>query len=319
LFIDSFKCNGPAEFSGFVSYVDAGTRAASVEFFSGHVNQAVVERGLLRFFSTYWVPRVIRVDNGMEFAGLERFLADYEVRIVRGSVAHPMSQGLVERFHRTILSLIRLQNSDEDWPRRAQRALYVYMRSPHKGLGGRSPLQAVSQVLSDSEIINTIANTDYIEDDSELIDDDDGVRVSSTSSPPRSQDVQEEVVADEAEAREPEMVSAEESRSEDPQDEFQVGQRVLWDDPNSIRRKDLHPLKPGIVTETKGRGAYVVQFDKPEGGGRAVTRMVNAARLAADTAQEDPASPEEAAVTTPQQGTRRSTRSRRPPAKYTPS
>lgn len=313
LFIDAFKCNGPGEFAGFVSYVDAKTRAASVEFFTGHVNRDVVERGLLRFFSLYWIPKIIRVDNGREFAGLEDFVADYGVRIVRGSVAHPQSQGLVERFHRTILSLIRLQNSDEDWSRRTQRALYTYMRSPHKGLNGLSPLQAVTQVLSNSRLINVTSSLNLTDEDHSEVAEENEDLLSITDSPVQNDQGEEQQQDLEAE---PEMVSAEESRAQTPEDRFQVGQRVLWSDPNSIRRKDLPTLKRGTVTESKGLGAYMVRFDEPPGGGRVVTRQVNAARLAEDTTQEAQESPEETVLSDSQVELRRSSRNRRVPERY---
>ena len=69
-------------------------------------------------WSKWDAPEFVRCDNGTELVNhLTSALYDaFGVRVLRGTVRHPQSQGAVERFNRTLLTLIRKTESQcDDW------------------------------------------------------------------------------------------------------------------------------------------------------------------------------------------------------------
>lgn len=244
VFIDTFHCNG-GDFAGFVTIVDAETRVCSIELFESHVNAGVVIRALLKFFSTYWVPDIIRSDNGSEFVNSEvqTLIESFNIRHHRGSVSHPQSQGLVERVQRTLLSLLRLQNPDIDWHIRALKALAVYLRSPHSGAGNRTPQELMIEKLRFGRVLDSLEPE--IEPDMIDIADDRNSLISYDISP---------------------------VGNEIPTSRFAPGDGILWKDPNAIKRKDVQPWKRGTVLEVLPRGAYRCEFQT---GNRLKRRVIN--------------------------------------------
>lgn len=108
-----------------------------------------VKESVLLAFLEFGMPDAILSDNGSQFSGFrggytqfERWLMDLDVLPIHGRLAHPQTQGKVERFHRTMKAeALRTTPRDlehakeilEDWRRR-----YNELR-PHEALGMKSP------------------------------------------------------------------------------------------------------------------------------------------------------------------------------------
>ena len=79
---------------------------------------ASVAAALVDVCSKWGAPEVVRCDNGSELVN-HMTTALYEafgVRVLRGAVRHPQSQGAAERFNRTLLTLIRKTVAEsDDW------------------------------------------------------------------------------------------------------------------------------------------------------------------------------------------------------------
>ena len=91
-------------------------------------------------------PEVVRSDNGTEFvnAVMDALYLAFGVEVKHGAVRHPQSQGSVERFNRTLLTLIRkVHSQSNDWKTDLSMLLYFYRVRPH-GATGVSPQLAMT-------------------------------------------------------------------------------------------------------------------------------------------------------------------------------
>lgn len=256
-FIDSFTCNN----DGFITYVHAEARTIWLEVFEGSANSAVVAKGMLSYIALYGPPEVVRSDNGAEFAGLDELLSPYGTIVRRGAVAHPQSQGLVERVHRTILSLIRLQAGEKrNWVHKVYTAAFTYLRNPHAGLGGLSPLRKWGELITgqDRDLRDMLSSVTE-EEETEVADDE----IAGLTLEIDSSELQPDVHI-----------------SQQPS-EYEVGDRILWRDPNAIKTKAEFPWKRGTVTKVLGRGGYEAMFTNKRGHQR--KRHINTELMARDT------------------------------------
>ena len=79
-------------------------------------------------------PEMVRVDNGKEFqnAIVQALFDKFGVVVRTGAVRHPQSQGLVERFNRTLLTLLRkMLETSTDWKTDLELMLHFYRMRPH--------------------------------------------------------------------------------------------------------------------------------------------------------------------------------------------
>jgi len=56
-------------------------------------------------------------DNGSFYIDgeLKRWLNDHEIKHTRGALYHPMIQGKIERYHRSMKNVVRLENYYYPW------------------------------------------------------------------------------------------------------------------------------------------------------------------------------------------------------------
>ena len=95
----------------------------------------------------YGTVRKIRCDNGREFKNetIELLCAKYGIEIAWGAVRNPQGQSPVERFHSTLLAIIRSQlfGTDDHWTSVLERSLHAYRERPHRSLNNRTPREAL--------------------------------------------------------------------------------------------------------------------------------------------------------------------------------
>lgn len=97
-----------------------------------------IVKNLLNFFSHHGIPKMIIADNGGEFKNdlLQEFLQIHKVNIHFISSQHPQSNGIVERFHSTLIEHVRLFNNREDFKNehittKVSYALIAYNNTKH--------------------------------------------------------------------------------------------------------------------------------------------------------------------------------------------
>ena len=105
-----------------------------------------VAEELLKFFSRVGVPQEILTDQGSNFtskllAELYRLL---KIQPIRTSPYHPQTDGLVERFNKTLKAMLRRTATEEgkDWDRLVPYLLFAYREVPQASTGF-SPFELV--------------------------------------------------------------------------------------------------------------------------------------------------------------------------------
>lgn len=133
LHIDKFTIQN----SKFLTIIDAFSKYAQAYPLNSSTSAEIVN-GLLKFFAHHGTPTTIVSDNGAEFQGslIKDLMALHGINIHFISSQHPDSNGVVERFHSTLIEHARLlSNRDEfkDSPIRTKinYAVIAYNNSIH--------------------------------------------------------------------------------------------------------------------------------------------------------------------------------------------
>ena len=99
---------------------------------------AEVVRCLILVFTTFGFPDQILSDCGSEFMSelMQLFLFECKVAQFKTSPYHPQSNGCLERFHRTLKSMLKGvgETFSGDWNQLLPWVLYAYREVPVEGL-----------------------------------------------------------------------------------------------------------------------------------------------------------------------------------------
>uniref|UniRef100_A0A4W5NGU8 Gypsy retrotransposon integrase-like protein 1 n=1 Tax=Hucho hucho TaxID=62062 RepID=A0A4W5NGU8_9TELE len=83
------------------------------------ITAPVVSKALIKFFSTFGLPKVVQTDQGTNFLSklFKQVLKSLSVKHRVSSAYHPESQGALERWHQTLKSMLRKYclESEKDW------------------------------------------------------------------------------------------------------------------------------------------------------------------------------------------------------------
>jgi hypothetical protein len=309
-FIDTFKLSKLT----LTTMVDADSRFAMVNRVEGNVDGkqtvAAIANWLAYFPGTI---EIIRSDNGPEFNNIvvQNFLEEKQIKHHKSTVYHPQSNGVIERFHRTLLKLIRVQDNERSTEQRVLDAVRVYHSTPHKSLGYKSPIVVWYKKLT-GEIDGVIREEEarlveeddvesvIEEEEANLYDEDEVVQRNVQRNAENPQMTVENSVPAQEDVVESENVEGTTER-------YAVGQSVWYLD-TSIRKKECIPWSEGRIEEILGRGAYLVKFEN----GR--QRKVNSEKLRLQPEDLTDWSEE----VCDNRELRRSSRNRRAPRKFTP-
>ncbi len=101
-----------------------------------------IVKELIKFCSTYGLPRVIQTDQGTNFKSkvFEQVLNGISMSHVVSSAYHPQSQGALERFHQTLKSMMRAHcaESGKDWAEDLPLLLFAIRETVQESLGLQS-------------------------------------------------------------------------------------------------------------------------------------------------------------------------------------
>ena len=117
---------------------------------------ATITSALINLFSQMGMPDAVHSDQGRNFesAILKQSLDAFGISKSHTTAYHPEGDGMVERFNRSLLQLLRTYvETESDWEKHLPLALYAYRRavhastrvSPHILMFGRSPHSPVFQ------------------------------------------------------------------------------------------------------------------------------------------------------------------------------
>jgi putative transposase len=142
---------GKREKAILLAFIDDATRRIVYSRFSFTERSLVFEQGLQHILATHGRIGRVYVDNGATFVSSQtkRILDILQVLLVHSKPARPQGRGKIERFFRTVRdSFLRPLDADSlkslgDLNARFHTWLESeYHRSPHRGLNGKTPLEA---------------------------------------------------------------------------------------------------------------------------------------------------------------------------------
>ena len=96
-----------------------------------------ITKELIKVFSRYGIPDILHSDQGRNFEStiLRQTLGAFGVAKTRTTAYHPAGDGLVERFNRSLLQMLRAFVNEGDWEQYLPFVLYAYRTSVHSSTG----------------------------------------------------------------------------------------------------------------------------------------------------------------------------------------
>ena len=141
---DTLTIPGHDHFIGVLVMFDMFTKWSEVIPIRSHRAEEIAQCIISACYK--WGPMtVLRCDNGREMVNhiTTKLFDRFGVKVLKGAVRHPQSQGGAERFHRTFLGLVRKVLDDaSEWPLMIDSLLYSY-RTRHCSAIGMSPMLAM--------------------------------------------------------------------------------------------------------------------------------------------------------------------------------
>ena len=118
-----------------------------------------ITKAVIKLCSSFGVPDVIHSDQGRNFESLlfREMLTAFGIQKSHTTAYHPQGDGMVERFNRSLLQLLRCYTQQEnDWEQYLPLVLYAYCTAPHSATGispfelmfGRTPRSSQVQSLT---------------------------------------------------------------------------------------------------------------------------------------------------------------------------
>lgn len=103
------------------------------------ITAPVVSKALVKFFSTFGLPKVVQTDQGTNFLSklFKQVLESLAISHRVSSAYHPQSQGALERFHQTLKSMLRkyCQDTANDWDEGVPLVLFAVRETIQESLG----------------------------------------------------------------------------------------------------------------------------------------------------------------------------------------
>ena len=104
---------------------------------------ATITRELVKVFSNYRLPEILHSDQGRNFEStlLQQTLDAFGITKSGTTAYHPQGDGMVERFNRSLLQMLRAYVSHEaDWEKFHPLVMFAYCTSVHTSTGA-SPFE----------------------------------------------------------------------------------------------------------------------------------------------------------------------------------
>ena len=99
---------------------------------------ATITAELVKIFGMFGLPDILHSDQGRNFEStiLQQTLDTFGIQKSRTTAYHPQGDGMVERFNRTLLQMLRVYVQDQaDWERHLPLVLFAYRTAVHSSTG----------------------------------------------------------------------------------------------------------------------------------------------------------------------------------------
>jgi len=122
-----------------LTLVDHFSKWAEAIPLRNHTAPTVARALMVHVFSRFGSPRQLLTDRGSEFESelFQELMKWMEIDKLRTTVFHPSCNGVVERFHRTLNSMLAktVNESQRDWDECLPLVLAAYRATPHESTG----------------------------------------------------------------------------------------------------------------------------------------------------------------------------------------
>ena len=122
-----------------LTLVDHFSKWAEAIPLRNHTASTVARALMTHVFSKYGAPLQLLTDRGPEFESqlFQELMRWMEIDKLRTTAFHPSCNGVVERFHRTLNSMLgkAVSESQRDWDERLPLVLAAYRGTPHESTG----------------------------------------------------------------------------------------------------------------------------------------------------------------------------------------
>lgn len=122
-----------------LTLVDHFSKWAEAIPLRNHTAPTVARALMIHVFSRFGAPQQLLTDRGTEFESqlFQELMKWMEIDKLRTTVFHPSCNGMVERFHRTLNSMLAkaINESQRDWDERLPIVLAAYRATPHESTG----------------------------------------------------------------------------------------------------------------------------------------------------------------------------------------
>ena len=138
-----------------------------------------VSEALVKFFTRMGLPKVVQHDQGSNFTSnlFKQVLQSLGITQITSSAYHPQSQGVLERYHQTLKSMIRkfCHDRQDDWDKGVDFLLFATRETPCEGTGFspfelvfghdvRGPLKFIKEKFLSPEPESETNILDYVSD-----------------------------------------------------------------------------------------------------------------------------------------------------------
>ncbi|KAL1266443.1 hypothetical protein QQF64_002118 [Cirrhinus molitorella] len=142
-----------------------------------NIKAPVILKSLIKFFSVFGLPKVIQTDQGTNFLSrvFSQTLKSLSIKHRVSSAHHPESQGVLERFHQTLKSMLRKYclETSKDWDEGIPLVLFAVRESVQESLGFspaemvfghtvRGPLKVLKDKMLESDTETRTTVIDYV-------------------------------------------------------------------------------------------------------------------------------------------------------------
>ncbi len=141
------------------------------------ITASVVIKALVKFFSTFGLPKVVQTDQGTNFLSklVSQVLTTLNISHRVSSAYHPQSQGALERFHQTLKAMLRkyCRDTAKDWDEGVPLVLFAVREAVQESLGFspaelvfghtvRGPLKMLKESILSSDSSLKMNVLDYV-------------------------------------------------------------------------------------------------------------------------------------------------------------
>lgn len=103
------------------------------------LKSSAIVKAIVKFCTTFGLPKIIQSDQGSNFMSrvFRKAMKELNIKHCTSTAHHPQSQGIIERFHQTLKSMLRTYclEHEKDWDEQIPFLLFAVRNTVQESLG----------------------------------------------------------------------------------------------------------------------------------------------------------------------------------------